>query len=182
MRTVIRSILSVAGLAAAVMAPASASAEDVEMLGDLLRMDVPEEFIPMPPDLRRAKFPGLPADGSEIFCSPDGAFTVGAHMTEVPFPDDVSAARAILEERMRAAHPRVRLVEDSLIALGGRFWARCAMVSSGRDGESRTDMLATSAGGRLLIIAVSAPAEADAPWRGRVEEMLRSVRLAGDEG
>lgn len=184
MRAVIR-FLSAAALCAVLavvpgLAAAPASAEEVEMLGDLLRMDVPEEFVPMPPDLRRAKFPGLPDAGSEIFCSPDGAFTVSAHLTDVPFPDDVPAARAILAARMRAAHPGIRLVGDSLAAIGGRFWARCALISPGRDGESRTDMLATSAGGRLLIVSVSAPADADAAWRARAEEMLRGVRLAGE--
>lgn len=173
----VRHLLRPFAFCALLAAPSAASAEEVEMLGGLVRMDVPEEFIPMPPDLLRAKFPGL-ASGSDVFSSLTGDATVGAHLSDVPFPDDVAAARPALAAALAAARPDLRWLENGLVAANGRFWIRCAFVSPGPDGESRTDMLATSAGGKLLLISVSAPADADAEWRGRVEEMLRSVILA----
>ena len=152
----------------------------VSLLHGLVSLEVPEELSPLAADLRKAKFPALPAEDSDVLASRDGSATVAAHWPQTPFPDDMPTARPALSMEMRELYPDARWLRDELVTADGRFCARFEFETAAPDGPIHNDMLILVHEGRMLIISVSAGGPSRERWMRRSEEILQSLRIITD--
>ena len=173
-------------LAAAVQAQDDASspaADDVpvlaerEMLDGAIALLVPAGFEPMGEEMLGLKYPTANRP-TEVLTNAAGSVNLAFNYTSNAVqPEQIEELLPTLKQMMDAAYPEARWNRSEVERREGRPFAVLDLWTPALDTGIRNIMVATSVGGRFLLVSFNATDEMAETWVPLGERMMASVRV-----
>jgi hypothetical protein len=149
-----------------------------KMLRDSLELQVPKDFVPMPPEtIKKTYAPDrIP---SVVLMSPDAKVTLGVtHSLSRIAAAQMAQARTSAANEMKKVYPNAEWVKNEPNPIGSApGYLLDLKINAGTDKASRMMIVGSSLSGRMLTIVLSAPGKDEAKWAPVFEKIVDSIKF-----
>jgi len=153
------------------------------VLGGALKIQMPDEFRPMPKWQMDRKYPGWQS-GTEVYSLPNGTVSIAFQHTRNSIQEaQVADAHAVVSQLLRRRYADARWVQSRVAPKFGTQVMVLEFVTQAEDTQIHNLMYGIPLQGRLLLVTFNATSQQVPDWLDRGRLLINSIELvAGADG